>query len=152
NIVLNSEPNTAIRLRFGITATPAASGTNTIRSPLILSGPTVHIVEFQGNFPRTVTIEGVISADSPLDSVAFVGSGDLRLLGANTFDGRDNTPQRRGGVQTFGSTTSVPSILTVGHDRALGIGKLMLQGGTLRASTEVTLQNNFELFDDSIIG
>lgn len=152
NIVLSSAPGMAIRITGGIIDDPfVAPATNTIRSPLILSGPvTAHPLEFSVDFnvPRTIILEGTISADSSAHSLVKSGHGEVVLKGDSTFQGGvvvQAAPPVPPGV------VPIPSVLTVGHDRALGIGLLTLAGGILRPSTAVSLANPFSLTSSSFI-
>lgn len=146
DFIISSLPSTTIKLKAGIIDDPLLpiAANNQIASDLVLIGATTHTVEFLLNAPRTISIRGAISAETEFDGILKSGPGELALFGNNTF---------QGGVSLQGSAppTARPSIVTVGHDRALGIGTLTLDGGTLRADRNVTLANPVVLSEDSLI-
>ncbi len=146
-IILNSLPGTGLRLRGGIIDEPLVAGlgnVNTIRSQLFLTGGAAHVVNFRVDFPRTLTIEGVVTGDAPADALTKSGPGTLVLSGNNTFQGGVTV-----NAAPFGALNA--SVLGVGHDRALGLGLLRLAGGVLTPTTGVTLANAFDVTATSYI-
>ena len=149
-IVINSLPGMALRLQADTLAGPSiifrVAGTNTVLSPIVLTGGGTHTASYPGNFQRVLNLSGPISADTTIDSIAKSGIGELGLYGDNSF---------QGGVTVLPSTPPPnpppPSVLAFGHARALGLGTLTLAGGTLRPTIDMTVANPIRVTADSII-
>jgi autotransporter-associated beta strand protein/adhesin HecA-like repeat protein len=134
------QSNTAVTLTNPYTidnteggGTPTIGGANN----LTLSGP--------GTFRASLTVNhsaGVITLSGPVsgDGGLFMsGTGELRLLGNNTYTG---------------DTFLFSGVLTAGSNTAFGTGTLFLDGGVLQATSAVALTNPYtvESFATGTIG
>jgi autotransporter-associated beta strand protein len=112
----------------------ATTGTNTINLALTLGAAQTWTVT---NADTTLAVNGVITGTAGTGLVQ-AGAGTLTLTG-------DNAPFQ-GGVTLTGG------ILSVGSNTALGTAAANLNGGTLEASTAVSLANLITVGNPTVVG
>ncbi len=85
------------------------------------------------NGTQDLALSGIVSGTGALTKA---GTNNLTLSGSNTYSG---------------NTTATAGLLTIGNDRALGAGTLVLNGGTIQADTARSVSNAISLAASSAI-
>ena len=135
-----------VTLNGSVTLAPSSmNGSSSSSSGLTFSG----LVTLASNSTISVTSGGpgfVLSGNiSGSGQLTVSGLGSLTLTGsANTYSG--------GTVFNAGNVATGLGTLTVANSSALGNGLLTLTGGTLRATSPITLQNLLSFTNGSTIG
>lgn len=73
---------------------------------------------------RNITLSGILSNDSGAGTLTTTGTGTLTLSGNNTYSGGS----------TLGTGVALSGTVNIGHDSALGTGKIISKGALIQAS------------------